>query len=58
MLFKQISIGFAVFLVLHLIMYAFTGIALWGVHLDGARIFAIIAVHVISMFSLIISYLD
>ena len=58
MLFKNISCGFAIFLVLHLILYAFTGIALWGVHLDFARVMAIIIVHIISMISLLLVYTE
>lgn len=58
MSFKKISVGFALFLILHLVLYAFTGVAFWGVHLEPAKIFAIVTVHIISAVSLMIAYLE
>jgi hypothetical protein len=58
MTFKKIASGFAVFLLAHLVLYAFTGIAFWGIIIDPARSFAIILVHMISIISMIFVYLD
>lgn len=43
--------AFAVFLMVHLVLYGFTGLALWGVDIDLGRAFALIMIHVVGLFA-------
>ena len=39
--------AFAIFLVAHLVLYGFTGLALWGVNIDVGRGVVLIMLHVV-----------
>ena len=41
----------AIFLVAHLVLYGFTGLALWGVTMDFGRWFVLITLHVAGLFA-------
>lgn len=43
--------AFAIFLVAHLVLYGFTGLALWGVNIDFGRGFALVMLHVVGVFA-------
>jgi len=39
----------AIFLVSHLALYGFTGLALWGVNMDFGREFVLVMLHVVGL---------
>ena len=41
----------AIFLVAHLVLYGFTGLALWGVNMGFGREFVLIMLHVVGLFA-------
>ena len=41
----------AIFLVAHLALYGFTGLALWGVNIEFGRGFALVMLHVVGLFA-------
>ena len=41
----------AIFLVAHLVLYGFTGLALWGVNMGFEREFVLLALHVAGLFA-------
>ena len=43
--------AFAIFLVAHLVLYVFTGHALWGVDIDEGRESVLIVLHVAGLFA-------
>lgn len=43
--------AFAIFLVAHLVLYVFTGRALWGVNIDEGRGSVLIVLHVAGLFA-------
>ena len=43
--------AFAIFLVAHLVLYGFTGLALWGVGIGFGRASVLIAIHVAGLFA-------
>ena len=43
--------AFAIFLVAHLVLYGFTGLALWGVNIDEGRGVVLIVLHVAGLFA-------
>lgn len=43
--------AFAIFLVAHLVLYGFTGLALWGVNIDFWRGFALVVLHIVGLFA-------
>ena len=43
--------AFAIFLVAHLVLYGFTGLALWGANIDVWRWFVLIVLHVAGLFA-------
>ena len=43
--------AFAIFLVAHLVLYGFTGLALWGVNIDFGRGFVLVMLHVVGLFA-------
>lgn len=43
--------AFAVFLVAHLVLYGFTGLALWGVDIGFGRVVALVMIHVVGIFA-------
>ena len=45
----------AIFLVAHLALYGFTGLALWGVNMGFGREFVLIVLHVVGLFAPIIA---
>ena len=47
--------AFAIFLVAHLVLYGFTGLALWGVNIDVGRGVVLIMLHVVGLFAPLIA---
>ena len=45
----------AIFLVTHLALYGFTGLALWGVNIGFGRASVLIVLHVVGLFAPIIA---
>ena len=43
--------AFAIFLVAHLVLYGFTGLALWGVNIGFGRACVLILLHVSGLFA-------
>lgn len=43
--------AFAIFLVAHLVLYGFTGLALWGANIDDGRGVVLIMLHVAGLFA-------
>ena len=43
--------AFAIFLVVHLVFYGFTGLALWGVNIGFGRVVALVMIHVVGIFA-------
>ena len=43
--------AFAIFLVAHLVLYGFTGLALWGVYIGFGRACVLILLHVAGLFA-------
>ena len=43
--------AFAIFLVAHLVLYGFTGLALWGVDIGFGRVVALVMIHVVGVFA-------
>ena len=43
--------AFAIFLVAHLALYGFTGLALWGVDIGFGRAVVLIMIHVVGLFA-------
>ena len=43
--------AFAIFLGAHLVLYGFTGLALWGVNMDFGRWFVLVMLHVVGLFA-------
>ena len=43
--------AFAIFLVAHLVLYGFTGLALWGVDIGFGRAVVLIMIHVVGLFA-------
>ena len=41
--------AFAIFLVAHLVLYGFTGLALWGVDIGFLRVVALVMIHVVGL---------
>ena len=41
----------AIFLVAHLVLYGFTGLALWGVNMGFGRAVVLIMLHVVGLFA-------
>ena len=41
----------AIFLVAHLVLYGFTGLALWGVNIDVGRWFVLVMLHIVGLFA-------
>lgn len=41
----------AIFLVAHLVLYGFTGLALWGVNMDFGRWFVLVMLHFVGLFA-------
>lgn len=47
--------AFAIFLVAHLVLYGFTGLALWGVDIGFWRVVALVMIHVVGIFAPLIA---
>ncbi len=47
--------AFAIFLVAHLVLYGFTGLALWGVDIGFGRVVALVMIHVVGIFAPLIA---
>ena len=45
----------AIFLVAHLVLYGFTGLALWGVDIGFGRVVALVMIHVVGIFAPLIA---
>ena len=45
----------AIFLVAHLVLYGFTGLALWGVDIGFRRVVALVMIHVVGIFAPLIA---
>lgn len=43
--------AFAIFLAAHLVLYGFTGLALWGVDVGFGRAFVLTMIHVVGLFA-------
>ena len=43
--------AFAIFLVAHLVLYGFTGLALWGVDIGFSRVVVLVMIHVVGLFA-------
>lgn len=43
--------AFAIFLVAHLVLYGFTGLAIWGVDIDSWRGFVLVMLHIVGLFA-------
>ena len=43
--------AFAIFLVAHIALYGFTGLALWGVDIGFGRMVALVMIHVVGLFA-------
>ena len=43
--------AFAIFLVAHLVLYGFTGLALWGVNIGFSRVVVLVMIHVVGLFA-------
>ena len=41
----------AIFLVAHLVLYGFTGLALWGVNMGVGRWFVLVMLHIVGIFA-------
>lgn len=41
----------AIFLVAHLVLYGFTGLALWGVNMDFGRWLVLVMLHFVGLFA-------
>ena len=51
----RVADAIAIFLVAHLALYGFTGLALWGVTLGFGREFVLVLIHVAGLFAPIIA---
>ena len=47
--------AFAIFLVAHLVLYGFTGLALWGVNIGFSRVVVLVMIHVVGIFAPLIA---
>ena len=47
--------AFAIFLVAHLVLYVFTGLALWGVNIDEGRGVVLVMLHVVGLLAPLIA---
>ena len=47
----RVADAIAIFLVAHLALYGFTGLALWGVNIEFGQGFALVMLHVVGLFA-------
>ena len=47
--------AFAIFLVAHLVLYGFTGLALWDADIGFGRVVALVMIHVVGIFAPLIA---